>query len=72
MSYTYQQLKNGMNDAYAETGLVLGIYNERLMPFRIDHLFYQGNLKAIGSSIPKYKSHGDHNPLIVDFRWDKR
>lgn len=72
MSYTYQQLKNGMNDAYAETGLGLGIsYNERLMPFRIDHLFYQGNLKAIGSSIPKYKSHSDHNPLIVDFRWDK-
>ena len=71
MSYTYSQLRSRMRDAYSETGLGLSVsFNERLMPFRIDHLFYEGEIKAIGSSIPKYKLYSDHNPLIVDFKWD--
>lgn len=71
MSYTYSQLRSGLRDAYSETGLGLSTsFNERLMPFRIDHLFYEGKIKAIGSSIPKYKLYSDHNPLIVDFKWD--
>lgn len=70
MSYTYKQLRNEMRDAYADTGLGLGVsYNDRWMPFRIDHLFYEGKAKAIGSEIPKHKNHSDHNPLIVDFNW---
>lgn len=70
MSYTYKQLRSGMRDAYAETGLGLGVsYNDRWMPFRIDHLFYEGKAKAVGSTLPKYKDHSDHNPLIVDFNW---
>lgn len=69
-SYTYHQLRSGMRDAYAETGLGLGVsFNDRWMPFRIDHLFYEGEAKAIGSKIPKYKEYSDHNPLIVDFNW---
>ena len=71
MSYTYSQLRSRMRDAYSETGLGLSVsFNERLMPFRIDHLFYEGEIKAIGSSIPKYKLYSDHNPLIVDFKWN--
>lgn len=69
-SYTYQQLRNDMRDAYADTGMGLGVsYNDRWMPFRIDHLFYEGKAKAIGSELPKYKDYSDHNPLIVDFNW---
>lgn len=71
MSYTYSQLRNGMRDAFVETGFGLGItFNDRWMPFRIDHLFYEGSAKAVGSSIPNYKNHSDHNPLIVDFKWE--
>lgn len=70
MSYTYRQLRDGRHDAYAECGLGLGVsFNEHLMPFRIDHLFYEGDLKAIGCDIPTNKMASDHNPLIVDFEY---
>lgn len=72
MSYTYHQMRSGMRDAYADTGLGLGVsYNDRWMPFRIDHLFYEGAAKAVGSEVPKYVDYSDHNPLIVDFKWKK-
>lgn len=69
MSYTYAQLSAGRRDAFAETGLGLGVsFNARMMKFRIDHLFYSGSLDALGSSIPPRVRYSDHNPLIVDFR----
>lgn len=69
MSYTYWQLRNGMKDAYARTGLGLGVsFNDKYLPFRIDHIFYEGGLKAIGGKIPSYPEHSDHNPLIADFK----
>lgn len=72
MSYTYMKLRDGRRDAYAECGLGLGIsFNERLMPFRIDHMFYEGKLKAIGCDIPRDRKVSDHNPLIVDFSFVK-
>lgn len=70
MSYTYQQLKSGYQDAFAQTGLGMKVsYNEPFMPFRIDHLFYDGALKATGSEIPSKRKYSDHNPLIVDFQY---
>lgn len=70
MSYTYSTLRNGLRDAYKDTGLGLGVsYNERLMPFRIDHIFYGGDVKVIGTEIPTQRRHSDHNPLIADFIW---
>lgn len=69
-SYTYQQVKNGFRDAFKETGCgIKPTYNEPFMPFRIDHLFYTGDMKAVGSEIPHKKKYSDHNPLIVDFKW---
>ncbi|MDN4753998.1 endonuclease/exonuclease/phosphatase family protein [Porphyromonadaceae bacterium W3.11] len=73
MSYTYQQVKAGYRDAFSETGFgISASFNEPFMPFRIDHLFYGGPLKAIGSSIPVKKSYSDHNPLIVDFEFQDK
>lgn len=72
MSYTYSQLRSGRRDAYMDTGLGIGVsYNEPPLAFRIDHMFYSGRLKAVGSKIPKARSYSDHNPLIVDFVYDK-
>lgn len=68
MSYTYTKLRDKRRDAYAECGLGLGVsFNEPLMPFRIDHMFYEGDMRAIGCAIPRNKMASDHNPLIVDF-----
>ncbi len=68
MSYTYHQLRDTRADAFASTGCGIGVtYNEPPLAFRIDHLFYGGALKAIGSKIPQTKGCSDHHPLIVDF-----
>ena len=70
MSYTYYKLRDSRHDAYAEVGNGLGAsYNDRWLPFRIDHLFYSGSARAIGGAIPQHKNASDHNPLIVDFSW---
>lgn len=72
MSYTYQQMRGVYRDAFAETGFGISpSFNEPLMPFRIDHLFYDGPIRAVGSSLPTKKDYSDHNPLIVDFKWKK-
>lgn len=68
-SYTYRRLRSDLRDAYAETGFGFSpTYNEPPFRFRIDHLFYGGNMDAIGSKIPSRRDASDHNPLVVDFR----
>ena len=72
MSYVYSVLKaDGMRDAYQRVGLGPGFtFNERWMPFRIDHVLYSGSLRAVGGRIPWEKSASDHNPVIIDFEWE--
>lgn len=68
MSFAYTTLREGMKDAFKEVGLGPGItFNENLLPFRIDHVFYQGGLDAVGVEIPWIKNASDHNPVIIDF-----
>lgn len=68
MSYTYKQLRSTRRDAFMDTGFGIGVsYNEPPLAFRIDHLFYDGKLRAVGSRVPDARAYSDHNPLIVDF-----
>ena len=72
MSYAYSVLRGrDMKDAFQQVGFGPGIsYNERLFPFRIDHVLYKGGLKAVGGDIPWLKEASDHNPVIIDFKLD--
>ena len=73
MSYAYSQLRGDLDDGFADKGRGRGIsFNERFFPFRIDHLFYGRGLKAVRARIPRHKECSDHNPLIVDFKIQKR
>ena len=69
MSYCYSRIRDDRNDAFVETGRGMGVsFNEPLYAFRIDHLFYDGPLKAMAAEIPSHKECSDHNPLLVDFK----
>lgn len=63
ISYTYNQMKKGLEDAYVTTAIGPGItYNEDLFHFRIDYIMHSENFKAYRSKIDKIK-HSDHYPL---------
>jgi endonuclease/exonuclease/phosphatase family metal-dependent hydrolase len=67
-SYTYNTMKRGLRDAFAEKGFGLGrTYNLFSPTLRIDYVFYDPKmLKIIG-----FRSRGtklsDHNPVIANF-----
>lgn len=72
MSYAYSNLRNNLEDAFAEKGHGRGIsFNERFFPFRIDHLFHNTGLQTTGVLIPTHPECSDHNPLIVDLTYRK-
>lgn len=63
ISYTYNQMKKGLKDAYISTAFGPGItYNEDLFHFRIDYILHSENIKAYRSKVDKIK-HSDHYPL---------
>ena len=68
-SFVYSVMKGGdLRDAYRETGFGPGIsYNEKFLPFRIDHILYDGDLEAAGGLIPWNREASDHNPVLIDF-----
>lgn len=69
MSYCYSRIRDDRNDAFVQTGRGMGVsFNEPLYAFRIDHLFYEGPLRAMAAEIPSHKDCSDHNPLLVDFK----
>lgn len=68
MSYTYKTMRSDMRDAYKDAGSGFGFtYNERFFWFRIDHIFYSGNLKAYLSKVENKEGISDHNPLVAEF-----
>ncbi len=63
ISYAYNQMKKGLNDAYVTTGFGPGItYNEHLFKFRIDYIMHSKNIKAYRAKVDK-KKYSDHYPL---------
>ena len=59
-----------MHDAYAENAFGPTItYNANRFYFRIDHVLYQGNFKAIDIERNNIKS-SDHYALLTTFLWE--
>lgn len=63
ISYAYNQMKMGLQDAYVSTSFGPGItYNEYLFLFRIDYIMHSDNFKAYQTKVDKI-DHSDHYPL---------
>lgn len=63
ISYAYNQMSDGLKDAYVTTGFGPGItYHEDLFLFRIDYILHSENMKAHRTRVDKVK-HSDHYPL---------
>ena len=71
-SYTYRTIKgDDLNDAFAETGLgPISTYKEHGLYFKIDHVLYRGNFKAVSSVMDKIGT-SDHYPQMVTFKMTK-
>ncbi|MEF9924385.1 MAG: endonuclease/exonuclease/phosphatase family protein [Muribaculaceae bacterium] len=66
-SYSYRTIKGNMNDAYVECGFGPTItYHDNRFYFKIDHVFYQGNIEAT-NIIRGNISSSDHYPLLTTF-----
>lgn len=60
----------GMKDAYAETALGPTItYNAPHFRFRIDHVLWRGNLRAVSIERGNVAS-SDHYPMLTTFVWE--
>lgn len=69
-SYTYfTLLGNDMNDVHVECGtLPVNTYNRDWMYFKIDHMFYRGDMRAVNTRCDKAGA-SDHYPVITTFEW---
>lgn len=62
---------NDLNDAYADAGFGPGIsFRSHKMFFRIDHILYRGDFKAVNAKRLKV-GQSDHYPILATFKWEK-
>jgi len=68
-TYTYQHLKNGLEDAFLKNGFGLGKTYDSISPtLRIDVVLFSKQLKAIQHQTPVLHL-SDHYPNIADFQF---
>ena len=67
MSYTYNQLMKGRNDAFVEAGSGFGATYSFLWPaLRIDYTLFPDNYTVTGHEIQRI-GYSDHYPVITNF-----
>ncbi len=73
ISYTHQQIANGLNNAFSNQGLGFG-FSIRTSIFvgRIDHILYSNSFKALDCSIDRSITASDHAPIITTLAWNKK
>lgn len=70
ISYSYQQMKKGLKDAYVSTAFGPGItYHQDLFLFRIDYIMHSENMSAFNTKVDKVK-YSDHYPLRTYLKLD--
>ncbi len=71
-SYAYRKIRGKFNDAYVSTQFGPNItYHESRFWFRIDHILYNTELRAISTDIIK-KKYSDHYPIQAIFQWNQK
>jgi endonuclease/exonuclease/phosphatase family metal-dependent hydrolase len=64
ISYTHRVLKQGLNDAFVDTGCGLGIsFNQNKFYFRIDHILTGKRWKAYDCTVDTSIKDSDHYPI---------
>lgn len=67
VSYTYQQMKKNLNDAFIEAGSGIGnTYVGKFPSFRIDFIFHSKDIKCLDFEISKVQL-SDHYPVTGTF-----
>jgi endonuclease/exonuclease/phosphatase family metal-dependent hydrolase len=68
VSYTYRQMRNGLNDSFVTSGYGAGFtYKGNYPANRIDYILYDNHLSNTGFDIKKIK-YSDHYPIMAFFR----
>ena len=69
ISYTRRTILGSLLDAYAESGLGLGIsYNRNFFLFRIDHIFCSPSMQAYNCKVDTRTKLSDHYPIFCYLR----
>lgn len=69
-SYIYNQLTEGMHDAYAQCGSGLGTtFDFDGFPLRIDYILAQTNFNVLSFTTIE-KTFSDHHPIVATLGWD--
>ena len=69
LSYSYRVFNRFMNDAYAKSGVGMGItYHEHRLYYRIDHIFCSRNITPLYTWIDRIQKDSDHYPVISKIR----
>jgi endonuclease/exonuclease/phosphatase family metal-dependent hydrolase len=64
ISYSYQKISKGLDDAFVEAGSGIGsTYFSKFPSFRIDYILHQRSFEAFNYRSPKLEL-SDHNPVI--------
>ncbi len=69
-SYTYRTIKgNDFADSFVKCGtLPVNTYHNDGFYFKIDHMLYRGDLKAVSTRRERW-TESDHYPIITTFEW---
>jgi len=72
-SYCYRTIRgDDMSDAFVDCGtLPINTFNRDGLYFKIDHVLYRGDIKAVATRREKWKA-SDHYPQITTFEWTAR
>ena len=70
-SYTYHRIRDGLKDAFIESGKGIGNTYFGLLPsFRIDYIFHSRCINSFNLNVYKLP-YSDHFPLQCRFEWEK-
>ena len=69
LSYSHRLFNRFMRDAYAQSGVGMGItYHEHKLYYRIDHIFCSNNITPLHTWIDRTQKDSDHYPVISRIR----
>ena len=72
LSYSHHLFKRFMHDAYAKSGVGMGItYHEHRLYYRIDHILCSKNMTPLHTWVDRTQKDSDHYPVISKIQLEK-